>query len=233
MGWDTPQVQRGPMLYQAQTPVVAAGAVITVGQWDVRSFAGIFLAAYGAVNGANLVISASPDPSFQKAVTLAQYVLRAEVELHVVLPVLADYVQAVLEIPAGSGLPNFQGNLWVQAVNNIGSPMYPGPNQGIFQTSVSTTPGYHGEFWLPYVQPGPAQLFFSSTAGSDYWVELRASDLGANFNTAGTVAAFIGPSGQINEEIILPPAPCWLDIQDKTASGSNAYSFGLYPGGPQ
>ncbi|TNC19062.1 hypothetical protein [Amycolatopsis alkalitolerans] len=229
MGWSTPAIWRGPMLYAGDVGV-AAGGIGAAGSWDVSSYSAVYLAMYGMTNGAKLTVQSSPDDTFTNVVDQAVYTLRQEAILHTIVPMLGNYVKPVFEVDAGLG--DFAGSLWLQPINAGGGVLFPGPTEGIHATSVATTPGYHQRFWLPYVQPGAAQFLFSPSSNA-YWAQIIASDEGANFNTSGPVAAWTNPASPINQTVELPPGPVWVDIWDRSASGSNAFSFGLFPAGPQ
>lgn len=236
MSWQTSQTWRGPVLFDdvvTQPTGSFPGGLHSIGPWDIRPYEGIAVTASNMTNGCQLLVQSAMDSAFTISLPNEDvYILRHESAFRAVMPVLGNWARLTVLVPPG--LATFTGTLFVQAVNGMSPPRFPGPTQGIYATSVNTNPGDHLQYWLPNVSPGPAQFVFSPSTNA-YWAQIFASDAGANINASGQVFALTNPpAAPSNQQVILPPGPVWVDIMDRSAPGTvgNAFSFGLTPGGP-
>lgn len=229
MGWSNPQVWRGSLLQDNVSLPLAGNGNASLGPWDVTSFQSVYLQVSVATgNGANIRLYQNDAQGNNLA--YKQWDVTAWTSLQVVVPLLGDQILLFIR-NLNAGPVRLTVTV---APTNTGSGRISYPTaQNICATPgfVTFPPNNIQWFQLPWIQPGPATVYFNPDGAASVFT-CNVNTVDATNTDALQLFGIFKPGGAPTfQQLIIPDTPIQLKVQNTDAVNTYHCSALLIPGG--
>lgn len=194
----------------------------------VGSYNGLLIYGFPVTSGVVITPTFYADSGFTQFTGQWSAKLGSIATTQLIGPVLGNYVKIVVENPGGSTVNvEFDAtpvNVAVPALAYLTDQNY--LSKGVTSVGVSSSV----EYFLPFVQPGPAWLWFEPQDNAGKLNIVLGVDSG--FTAWGGVGwRQTGPVAAVSEYLTLPDLPVTVTITNTDAASAHSFRLALVPGG--